>query len=286
MKEMADFAFFDSIYKTKNSNPVNPKNTNVNVSAPNITVTATVSTKSSVVCHQCKHANTVSGQYNKICIDCGIEITDEILKTHVDTNRCNIRKDSEKNIFQDVRDMNISDKVVRIANDLFIEITSENIRRGNARRSIVFACVFQAYKLFGKPQNPENLIQLFHITKSAGMRGMKYLNKHIPKDSKIRTTHITPVDIIKDIIEKFQSSPEQEKSIINIYNKIKHKSGMLKRSRPLSIASGIVFYWIEKNNTSITIEDFVKKVKMSAITIKKVAKEVKRLIDESETVEK
>lgn len=253
---MTDFDFFDSIY---NSIPV---------------------LLSSVKCQQCNHINVIANQYNKTCIDCGIEINDEILKTHIDTSRCNVRRDTEKNIFQDVKDMNISDKVMRVANELFTEITSDNIRRGNARRSIVFACVFQAYKIMGKPQNPEALISLFHITKSAGMRGMKYLNKHVPKDSKIRTTHITPVDIIKDIVEKFHSSPEQENSIINIYNKINHKSNILNRSRPLSIAAGVIFYWIEKNNSNVSIDDFVKKVNMSAITIKKVAKEVKRLLED------
>lgn len=264
---MADFDFFDSIYKTKVSSATKPS-------------PASISVVTSVVCHQCKHINTTTNQYNKICMDCGIEINDEILKTHMDTSRCNIRKESEKNIYQDVRDMGISDKVIRVANELFTEITSDNIRRGNARRSIVFACVFQAYKILGKPQNPETLIELFHITKSAGMRGMKYLNKHVPKNSKIRTTHITPVDIIKDIIEKFQSSPEQERSIIGIYDKIQHKSSMLNRSRPLSIAAGVIFYWIEKNKSNVSIDDFVKKVNMSAITIRKVAKEVKRLIEE------
>lgn len=270
---MADFDFFDLLCKS------------VKVSS-----TASSSKQSQKVhvrttdmcqqCNQCKHLNTVTGQYNKICIDCGIEINNEIIKTHFDTTRCNIRKESEKNIYQDVRDMNIGDKIIKMANELFTEITSDNIRRGNARRSIVFACVFQAYKILGKPQNPESLIAQFHITKSAGMRGMKYLNKHVPKDSKIRTTHITPIDIIKDITEKFQSSPEQEKSIVNIYERVQHKSSMLNRSRPLSIAAGVIFYWIEKNKSNISIDDFVKKVNMSAITIKKVAKEVKRLVEE------
>lgn len=271
---MADFDFFDSIYKSTKipASAVAP-------SEKNVTIT-TVTTAVATICQQCKHVNIVTNQYNKICMDCGIEISDEILKTHMDTSRCNIRKETEKNIYQDVKDMNISDKVIRVANELFTEITSDNIRRGNARRSIVFACVFQAYKILGKPQNPETLISLFHITKSAGMRGMKYLNKHVPKNSKIRTTHITPVDIIKDIIEKFHSSPEQEKAIISIYDKINHKSSMLNRSRPLSIAAGIIFYWIEKNKSNVSLDDFVKKVNMSAITIKKVAKEVKRLVEE------
>lgn len=228
----------------------------------------------------CIHKNTVDGVYNKICVDCGIEINDNtILKSHPDTNRCNIRRNNEKNIYQDVRDMDISDKVIRVANDLFIEVTSDNIRRGNARRSIVFACVFQAYKILGRPQNPDTLIKLFHITRNAGMRGMKHLNKHIPKNSKIRSTQITPVDIIKNIIEKFNSTPVQENSIINIYNVIRTKSNMLNRSRPLSIAAGIIFYWIQENNSSISLDEFVKTVNLSGLTILKVAKEVRRLLN-------
>lgn len=290
---MADFDFFDSVYNSTKRNIMSAVTSTTSIQTVqmptlpqvNVTVSSFSSFSSSVskvttICQQCKHLNVMTNQYNKVCIDCGIEISDELMKNHIDTNRCNIRKETEKNIYQDVKDMNISDKVIRVANELFTEITSDNIRRGNARRSIVFACVFQSYKILGKPQNPETLISLFHITKSAGMRGMKYLNKHVPKNSKIRTTHITPIDIIKDIIEKFNSSAEQEKSIINIYERIHHKSSMLNRSRPLSIAAGVIFYWIEKNKSNVSLEDFVKKVNMSAITIKKVANEVKRIIDE------
>ncbi len=254
---MSEFDFFDSIYYLSTS----------------------ISENQSSIVLNCNHHNIINNVYNKICIDCGIELSDELFSSHLDVQRCNIRKDCDRNIYQDVKDLNISDKIIRIANELFTEITCANIRRGNARRSIVFACVFQAYKIAGKPQNPDTLIALFHITKSAGMKGMKYLNKNVSKDSRIRTIHITPIDIIRDIIEKFHSSAEQEISIINIYNKIKSKSSILNRSRPLSIAAGIIFYWIEKNKSSISLDDFMKVVNMSAITIKKISKEVKRLIE-------
>jgi transcription initiation factor TFIIIB Brf1 subunit/transcription initiation factor TFIIB len=260
---MADIDFFDSVYHSLSSNPLNSL-------APNYEKLS--------FDKECSHENITVGPCNKVCLDCGIEISDQILKTHFDTGRCNIRRSCEKSIYHDVKDMNISDKVVRVANDLFSQVTS-NIRRGNIRKSIVFACIYQAYKLTGNPQSPEPLMQLFHITKGAGARGMKYISKYIPRDSKIRSMHTTPVDIIKNIVDRFRPTPEQEKSIIDIYKEVQHRSIVINRSRPLSVAAGVVFYWIEKNKSTIQIEDFVKEVNMSAMTIRKIVKEVRRLVD-------
>lgn len=229
--------------------------------------------------NKCLHTNVIFNQYNKICLLCGEEVNQDIIKTHIDSERCNIRKECEKNISNDVRYLNISSKVVQIANDLFVQMINNNIRRGSARRSIIFACVFQAYKITGNPQNPHMLMELFRITKKAGMKGMKYLNKHVPKTSQIRFVRITPVDNIRNIIHKFGSTPEQEDEIIQIFNSIREKSSILNRSRPLSVAAGVVYFWIEKNKPTITLDDFVKKVNMSAITIKKITKEVCRIFN-------
>lgn len=225
----------------------------------------------------CLHTNLVFGHCNRICLSCGEEVNDNVIKTHIDVTRCNVRRDSEKSIMNDIRYLNISSKVVQIANDLFIQMVNNNIRRGSARRSIIFACVFQAYKITGNPQNSNMLMDLFRINKKAAMKGMKYLNKHIPKTSEIRFVRITPLDNIKNIIRKFESTADQENEIISIFTKIQEKSSVLNRSRPLSVAAGVVYFWIEKNKPTITLDDFVRKVNMSAITVKKITKEIERI---------
>ena len=75
---------------------------------------------------------------------------------------CFSRENKRKTIsYKDVENMGFSDKVVSLANDLYSQVTKEKIYRGNSRKAIVFACIFHAYKIMGKPQSCENLQSVF-----------------------------------------------------------------------------------------------------------------------------
>ena len=88
----------------------------------------------------------------------------------------------------------------------------------------------------------------------------------------------TIILIIKDIMEQFKASTNQIEEVINIYNKIENKSIKINRSRPSSIASSLVFYWIHENKIKITLCEFSKKVNMSNLTIQKLLKEIRQIL--------
>lgn len=71
-------------------------------------------------------------------------------------------------------------------------------------------------------------------------------------------------------MDNFQSSDEQKKEVSEIYSRIKNKSSKLNRSRPQSVASGLVYYWIKKNGKDISLKQFIKKVGLSELTINKI----------------
>ena len=48
----------------------------------------------------------------------------------------------------------------------------------------------------------------------------------------------------KDAVDKFEDDDSQKHDVIQIYRKIKNKSSILNRSRPQSVASGLVRYYI------------------------------------------
>ena len=76
---MNDFDFFDSIYYSDST-----------------------LTNQQLLQLNCNHKNIINNNYNKICIDCGIELNEELFSSHIDSQRCNIRKDSDRNIYQEV----------------------------------------------------------------------------------------------------------------------------------------------------------------------------------------
>lgn len=239
----------------------------------------------------CSHDNVITEKSVTVCVDCGEEIQQKIshnkewryygqndTKRISDPNRVQLRKTEERSIFKDVENLGFSENIIAKANKIYAQVTKGKIFRGNSRKAIVFACIFHAYKMSGKPQSHERLIRIFNLNRKTGLRGLKYVNLYAPKDSKIRTTYITPINLVDEIMEQFSATTEQKQEVIELYRKIKNKSSRLNRSRPQSVASGIVYYWICMKKKDISLKDFTEKVTLSELTVNKIAKEIAEVL--------
>jgi len=241
---------------------------------------------------KCSHINCINEKGVDICTECGEEIKTNIEnskewvyygnsngKNNSDPNRVQIRKNTdERSIYKDVENMGFSHKIISDANKIYFDVTNGKIFRGNSRKAIVFACIFHAYKISGKPQSHDKLINIFNLTRKTGLKGLKHVNLYAPKNSPIRTTYITPINIIQEIMEKFSATKTQINEVIELYNKIKNKSSRLNRSRPQSVASGLVYFWITKNNKDISLKKFTKIVSLSELTINKILIEINNIL--------
>ena len=247
---------------------------------------------------ECKHPNVSNDSLIVFCLDCGKELEKMIFqdkewryygqsdnKRTSDPNRVHIRKLDDRSIYKDVENMGFPDKIVAEANKLYIQVTKGQIFRGNSRKAIVFACIFHSFKLSGKPQTHENLIEIFGLSRKTSLKGLKHVNLNVPKDSPIHTTYITPINLIEDIMDKFKASDLQKKEVIDLYYKIKNKSSKINRSRPQSISSGLVYFWISlkdidisTTSNSTSLKEFAKKVNLSELTISKIAKEISDIL--------
>lgn len=237
--------------------------------------------------YPCSHLNTTNEKGIDVCMDCGEEIAKKIQNTKEwryygqsdsrhssDPNRVQIRKSEERSIYKDVENMGFSDKIVNEANKIYYQVTQGQIFRGNSRKSIIFACIFHSFKLSGRPQSHEKLIHVFNLNRKTGLKGLKHVNLHAPKNSNIRTTYITPINLVEEIMDKFSATPEQKLEVTKLYHQIKNKSSRLNRSRPKSVASGLVYFWICSKKKEITLKQFTKKVSLSELTVNKIAKEI------------
>ncbi len=236
---------------------------------------------------QCSHKSTSEMCGVVMCIECGEEIEKNIThdkewryygnsdtKHASDPNRCQMRKVDDKSIFKDVENMGFSDKVITLANKIYMQVTGGKIHRGNSRKAIVFACIFHAFKQTGKPQACESLIGIFDLDRKTGLRGLKHVNLNLPKESIVHTSHITPANLVDEIMNKFSASDDQKQEVIAIYEAIKNKSSKINRSRPQSIAAGLTYFWICQNNKNITMKEFIDKVNLSELTITRISKEI------------
>jgi len=243
----------------------------------------------------CLHQNVCMDiQSNQICEDCGmIRNKDDFsyekewryygmmdTKHNADPNRCHARKSDEKTIYRDVEKMGFSDKIITQANNIYEECTKGKIYRGNSRKGIIFACIFHAYKLNGYVQSCEHLLDVFQIERKVGLKGLKFINLAAPKDADFRKISVTIPHLIEEIMEKFHATPQQKLEAAEIYEKVCDRSSMLNRSRPQSVASAVVRYYISKRNNEITMEYFLSRVNLSELTIIRLVSEIENILDQ------
>lgn len=227
----------------------------------------------------CSHTTMI----NYTCSECGIEVDKKAIDKEwnygSDPSRCYIRKSKDNTIHHDITQINISDNIKDLANHIYNEACGEEIHRALFRKAIVFASVFNAYKLVQNPQSCNNLIKLFKIKRKTALRGIKYINKNLPDKSTILTLYINPTHLIYEFMRKFDTSKEQIDNVISLYHSIEGKSDILNRSRPQSSAAGIIYYYTLLQGRPIDIKTFIKKVELSELTVRKIAVECSRLFN-------
>lgn len=242
---------------------------------------------------ECEHEKIVIEGQNQVCVGCGMTMERDInynkewryygssdTRHNGDPNRCNMRKPEEKTIMKDIEKLGFTDKIVQQANCIYQQTTQGHIFRGNTRKGIIFACVYHACKLNNTPQSCEQLMDIFQLDRKIALKGIKFINLHIAKESPLRHISIDTEHLIIEIMNKFYASEDHMKEVLEIYHKIKDSTSLLKRSRPHSVASGIVRYYIMQKNTSISMEFFKNKVQLSEMTIVRIVKEISKLLDE------
>lgn len=238
----------------------------------------------------CTHENIITENGTMVCIDCGLETVNEEedsewkyygindTKYSIDPTQCYIRKVKDKSIYQDVQNLDISDNVIDIASNIYDTVCLGKVHRGSFRRAIIFAVIFHAYKLNETPKSCEYLIKEFKIKRKDALKGLKFVNENAPKNSPLRNLYITPEHLIREFAKNFQVSQDKCNELIQLYRYLKGKSTIFNRSRPQSVASGVIWYWIQVHDKPITMKEFSKKIGLSELTITKISKEIGKLL--------
>lgn len=254
----------------------------------------TVENEEEKIIVECKsnHGNIMVRGVNHVCMDCGVILNKNYTFEkewryygHTDTkhsndpNRCNIRKIDEKSIRKDIDKYGISPKIINVANDIYEKVTNNKIFRGNTRKGIIFACVYHAYSLQNNPQSCAHLIKIFEINQKIALKGLKFVNLNSPLDSTIHTKEtIDTKHLVQEILKEFNATEIQINEAYALYDQIENRSSLLNRSRPQSVASGLVQYYIQKKNPEFSMEYFRKKVKLSELTLTRITKEIETIL--------
>lgn len=239
----------------------------------------------------CNHESVSTIGKLTVCDDCNAEID---LLTHNqewryyggrssgDPNRCHPRRQCKKDIHSDIEGMNFPQPIITKANEFYFLHTEGYTRRGANRKSIICACVFYAYKADGSPRNVEQLQLIFNLSRKSVSKGIKQVSLTIRRNTRDAPTYVTPVTLIPDIMKKFNAKEAHINEVIKIYNAIRNYSSLINRSKPQSVASSVVYYYILKTSRKIPSNIFLEKVGLSDSTVTKITKEICSLLDDVE----
>ncbi len=238
----------------------------------------------------CLH-KSISEEYGLFfCLDCGVEIkrgvsneskmyksTDN--RSMGDGNRCWAPKKKNKSIRDDVKGLGIPDPIINEADSIFKLVTNGGIFRVDKRRSIIVACLLEAYKIMGQHITLASLLEKFPINNvTIGMKIVETKIKEYDTERK-RITYTSTIDSIRDILEGWNSDSETVESVIKLYKQIEGKSKTLNRSRAKSEAAAVVYYYaLLTGRKNIKLKEFSQRVGLSETTITKYTKEISYLL--------
>ena len=250
--------------------------------------TSIIESKPSTECIHDHMTETEDG--NKVCEDCGIEFPPELdnspewrfykendTKQSSDPSRCFLRKYEEKSIYRDMEGYNLPSDIIEKANTSYTFVTEDSILRGNSRKGLIVACIFYAFEDLGQRKSQDEIKQFFDINKKILSNGMKMFNLKIKRSP----VYTSPVDFIPKIMTKFNLSEKHIQFVTTLYNKICVRSSFINRSNPDSIAAGLSYFVLKHINFPVSLSDFSKRVGLSDITIHKISKKIKDLVEES-----
>jgi transcription initiation factor TFIIIB Brf1 subunit/transcription initiation factor TFIIB len=230
----------------------------------------------------CLHEQLIYENGVDICVNCGREMGDKVSFSksfNIGTTKKEQRYErvkKQKNIYNDVANIDLSDHIKDMANEIYVRACKDHVHRGAYRRAIIFASVFTAYKLDNNPQSCDSLLTYFKIKRRDALKGLKFISEHV---GSMPLSYITPQDIIKEYMNRFQASRLQIDKVLEMYSIIEGRSSILNRSRPQSVAAGMIYYYSHETGSKLQMKNFLSKISISELTVHKICKEIRRVMD-------
>lgn len=243
---------------------------------------------------ECAHEEVEIYKNVKICCACGMHTekmqTNQRMWNGSFYNRRGV-KDGLKSLHDDVKgiqEYNFDPRIIDIADDIFKHIQQKTDRKMNARKSVVCACLFEASKILSatdpttSPLLFETVMKVLKVDKKSALGSLKMVklkmvNLTMPSVDDSIYTATTPKVFIFTYMKGLEASDKSISQVYELFDKIKDIE-TVNRSRPQSIASGIIYYWILENRKQIDIEAFSRTTSLSALTISKLEKEFRNVI--------
>jgi len=209
-------------------------------------------------------------------------------RVNKDPSRCHYSKGSHKGLEDTFTSCNmqiptaIKKATERKYNKVVQRLRDEkekNTVRGKRKKSIVAACLLNAYRDFGEVRTAGHIREFFNLQQKSMSRGLQEYYKTFPED---RTASTNPENLLRWQMTLSGINISHYRKILTITKYLQDTSINLKRSNPQSVSAAILYFYLclhpkYKEQLGLTKSKFATKVNLSDITITKLVKEVARV---------
>lgn len=241
---------------------------------------------------ECAHENVHEDEDStNWCLSCGVKLKVQQLYVQTYTNhkpqtRCAYKHPTHsKSIREDIKKYEIAfpDDIINTADQIFQFIIDQKspedgqktrAYRGQTRLSIICGCIYEAYMCAGKPQNICRLGKQLQLKRKNILSGLFLVQKAIilfKKKNNIpveATNFITPMVEIKHILKSgYNVQDGRIDDIQKLHDMVMKRKTDFSNSNVSSIAAGILFFYMVKEEMNITVEELSKKMRISPTTI-------------------
>ena len=173
---------------------------------------------------------------------------------------------------------NLPGIIIDTASSLYSIISDTKISRGNNRKGIIAACVFNACKECNVPRSIKELSDIFNITPKILTKGCKNYTEiiRINKININRIQNTRSIDLT-DFIDRFSYNLNFTDKDINKIRKISelcHKYELIYDNTPPAMASGCIYLYIKLKKLNISKKDVSDNCLISEVTINKCYKKL------------
>lgn len=244
----------------------------------------------------CAHTNVTKDKGYTICQDCGIELYEDISheqewryfgdqdnRGSSDPSRCQYRKAPEKGIKNELSKIGFPPDICDLADKLYLVITQGEIKRSELRRGIMFATVFEAYKIKGRPKVPQDIQVKIGINKKTMSQGLTHYKTKCPREY-FNYEEIDAKNFIPQIMNKLNIKQEHIDKVLVLYDKIKNSCSIMNRSNPQSASKSLIYYYLRRKGCNIHPQKYGKIVQLSEIIILRISGEISRILGTLDTV--
>ena len=187
-----------------------------------------------------------------------------------------------KSIRKELDLLPLSEEVKDLADKIYAEKVGNNTYRSNVRQEVKFNCLFEAFKQLGIYKDPCEIATMLKIKRKGMSRGILRCSFLCTGKESARTATITAVHLVPEMLTRnnIEYDDSHIEDISRIYEYAKERSELLNRSKPQSIASSLVYFYLRKRDKDrkINKNDISKCCGVSSMTIAKLDSELEEIL--------